>query len=405
LNICLVSREYPTDDHAGGIGTYTEKTARALARLGESVAVITESSGEATTRVEDGVTVHRLAPAETTPLGRVPNARTLARSRMVASAIGRLDARPDVVQACEFASETFWYSTRPHPGTSLVTRLATPTFLLNEISPGSGGSPLKARLLGALERAQTRRSDAVISPSDSLADVVSARWRIPRCRITTARTGVDFRSRYAERAEALPEELRGRRYLLYVGRLEVRKGLHILAQAMPEVLAAYPDLHFVFVGNNFLTYRGRPMQAYLEELNAPFAGRLRFYSRLRQTVLYPILANALFTVFPSLWESVPNVALEALDMGKPVVATTGCGFGEVVEDGRSGVLVPGGDVDALRGALLALLADRGRIERMSRAAAERAADFSLERVAERLLDFYRELRGVGRDGAPVRVPA
>ena len=45
--ICLVSREYPSDDHAGGIGTYTEKTARTLAGMGHTVTVITEAVGAA----------------------------------------------------------------------------------------------------------------------------------------------------------------------------------------------------------------------------------------------------------------------------------------------------------------------------------------------------------------------
>jgi glycogen(starch) synthase len=396
MDICLISREYPTDDHAGGIGTYTEKTARGLARLGQSVTVITESTGAPSRRVEEGVTVHRLAPAETTPMGRLPNARTLARSRMVAEALWRLPRPPQIVQACEFGGEAFWYSLRPHPGSKLVTRLATPTFLVSELSPHAGGvapaEAVKARLLGWLERVQTRRSDAIISPSDALANIVSRRWGIPRGRIVTARTGVDFARRYAERAEPLPAELHGQEYLLYVGRLEERKGLHILAQALPEVLAAHPGLRFVFVGNNFMTYQGQPMQAYIERCNAPYRDRLHFFTRLPQARLYSLLESALFAVFPSLWESVPNVALEALDMGKPVVATRDCGFGEVVEDGRSGLLVPGGDVDALRRAMLSLLADRSRLARMSEAAKARAQVFGLDRVVEQLLDFYRGLQ-------------
>lgn len=391
MRICLISREYPTDDHAGGVGTYTEKTARALARLGQSVTVITEAAGAASITVEEDVTVHRLPAARLFGPVRVPNTRTVARSRAVAGAVRRLPDVPDVVQACEHGAEGLWYSLRKHPATKLVTRLATPTFLVQQLSPHAEPDPVKTRLLDRLERAQTRRSDAVISPSDALADVVSRNWGIPRVRITTMRTGVDFGRRYESAAEHLPPELCGREYLIYAGRLEERKGLHVLAQALPQVLTAHPRLHIVFAGNNFMTYRGQPMQAFIERCNLPHLDRLHFFPRLPQARLYRLLAGALFAVLPSLWESVPNVALEALDVGRPVVATLGCGFGEVIEDGHSGILVSSGDVVALRDAMLSLLADRDRLRRMSVAARARAGAFTLDAVVERLLGFYERL--------------
>jgi glycosyltransferase involved in cell wall biosynthesis len=79
-------------------------------------------------------------------------------------------------------------------------------------------------------------------------------------------------------------------------------------------------------------------------------------------------------------------------MGKPVVATRGCGFGEVVEDGRSGLLVPPADAPALRDAMLMLMADRDRLRDMSEAARAAADGFRLPRVAAQLLDFYVRLR-------------
>jgi glycosyltransferase involved in cell wall biosynthesis len=92
-----------------------------------------------------------------------------------------------------------------------------------------------------------------------------------------------------------------------------------------------------------------------------------------------------------LWESVANAALEALDMGKPVVATTGCGFAEVVEDGRSGLLVAPGNAAALRDAMLSLIADRDRLRCMSEAARARAGCFRLPRVVADLVDVYERL--------------
>jgi glycosyltransferase involved in cell wall biosynthesis len=392
MNVCLVSREYPSEDHAGGIGTYTEKTARALARMGQSVTVITEAIGTPSVRIEEDVEVHRLAQASLLGPLSLPYTRSLARARAVAAAIQNLHRVPDIVQVCECGAEGFWYSLGDHPTTTLVTRLATPSVVVAELSPHAGGQRIRTAYMDWMERTQTRRSDAVISPSAALAEVVGERWRIPTQNITVVRTGVDFAARHATTAAELPAELVGRDFLLYFGRLEERKGVHVLAEALPGVLERYPALHFVFAGENYLTYRGGPMQAYVERCNARYRGRLHFLPRLAQNRLYPILQSALFVVLPSLWESLANAALEALDMGKPIVATRGCGFGEVVEDGRSGLLVPPADVAALRGAMLTLMADRSRLSAMSAAARAAAEAFRLPRVAAQLLGFYESLR-------------
>lgn len=389
MRICLVSREYPTD-HWGGIGTYTEKTARALARLGQTVHVITEGTAGPSTIIEDRVTVHRLAPERAGLLG-VPNTRTLARSRAVSAALHELPFAPDVVQACENGAEGLWYSFRRHPRTRLVTRLATPNSVVADLNPHAKSEAIKVRLLDRLERAQTRRSDGIISPSDNLADVVAHRWALPRERITNMPTGVDFALRNAARADRLPSELEGQEYLLFVGRLEERKGVHVLARALPQLLAEHPALRVVFAGINYLTYNGRSMREYIEQSNREHVDRLHFYAHASQPQLYPLYGHALFAVFPSLWESVPNVALEAIDMGTAVVGTAGCGIGEVVEHDRSGLLVPPGDVDALREAMRALLANRAWLQRLSDGARARARVFAQDAVAARLLGFYETL--------------
>lgn len=394
MRICLISREYPTEDHTGGIATYTEKTARALTRLEQQVTVITESHGVegasmAPRSEKDGVTLIRLPEPRTRP-------GLLWRARNVARAIDALPFTPDIVQACEYRAEAFWYALRKRTGTKLVTRLATPTSLVEELNSHEQGTGARTRIVDRLERLQTRRSDAIISPTDALADIVCRRWGIPRHCVTTIRTGVEFAERYASHATDVPEELAGKEYLLYFGRLEERKGVHILAQALPQVLASHPQLHAVFVGN-VQSYQGESLQAFIERWNEAYRDRLHFFPRLSQGELYPVLAHAQFVVLPSLWENLANTCLEALDMGKPVVATLGCGFSEVLEEGRSGMLVPPGDVSALEGAMLSMVADRKRLSRMSAAAKERAESFSQDAVALDLLRFYETVLDAGAD--------
>lgn len=400
MNICLVSREYPTDDHTGGIGTYTEQTARALAQGGQTVSVITEASGDPSVRLEHGVRVVRLARQSS---GRL---RTLRRALAVARAVRTLPEPPDIIQASEYRAEGVVIALHRARQTKLVTRLATPTFLVRRLNRGSSELPHSGRApyYESLERWQTRQSDGIIAISHAIGDVIAAEWRLPRDRMVTIPNSVDFAQRFESGAEPLPAELAGLDYLVYFGRLEERKGVHILGQALPAVLDRYPNLHAVFAGDSVGTYQGVSLGDYVKRLNARHLERLHFFSRRSQRALYPLVKQALVAVLPSLWEGLGNVSLEALDCGTPVIATEGSGFSDVIEDGRSGLLVPPGDVSGLSGALLTLLADRARLAHMGSAASHRAAEFHPERVIQRLLDFYGSLmpsRTSGlRAGAP-----
>lgn len=396
MRICLISREYPTDDHAGGIATYTEKTARALARLGHHLDVITEAADEQAplTSLEEGVRVHRLPPV------RVRRLRTLARARAVARRIAELDGPPDIVQACEFGAEGFWLAVRKPRGVRLVTRLATPSFLVRELNQsGHGGRRLPDSMLDRLERFQTQRSDAVIAISHAVAEVVVARWALDRSRVSIVKTGVDFASRYQHDRSAVPPELGGRPYLLFFGRLEERKGVQVLARALPQVLDAWPELAVVFAGNPE-RYEGVPMDEWIRARNADKADRLHFLPRQDQPALHALIDGALIVVLPSLWEGLGNVALEAIDMGKPVIATSGSGFSDVIEHRDSGWLVPPGEVGALGDALHLLIGDGALRRQLADGAARRARSFELMRVASELVDFYEAVLA----GSPLPSP-
>ena len=99
-----------------------------------------------------------------------------------------------------------------------------------------------------------------------------------------------------------------------------------------------------------------------------------------------------FAIVPSLWqEPFGIVALEAMAMGKPVIASNIGGLTDLVDDGTSGVLVAPGDVDALRSALSLLTTDTDLRGRMARAAASRVKDFSAASLVPRLESVYEGL--------------
>ena len=180
------------------------------------------------------------------------------------------------------------------------------------------------------------------------------------------------------------------RYLLYSGRLASNKGLETLFAALPSILKTF-DGEMVLLGKDW------GMRTRLQELAkmGGFEGRVRFIDFLADRNLYmSALAGCELLVLPSQWEAFGIVLLEAGMCRRPVVATTVGGVPEVVEDGKTGLLVPYGDSSALARAVNGLLADAGRMNEMG----VRAGKLVLERhtwplVVDRILKAYEEVAG------------
>ncbi len=365
---------------SGGIGTYTQKTARALASLGQEVHVFTEGSPEATGSGASEPTVHRLPESYVRP----DEHRAVRRAWAVARALRRTGPF-DVVQACEFDAEAVFYAL--HSNSPLVTRLATPTYLVNRLNGGRARQRIRTATVGRLERWQTKLSDRIISPSRVLADLVTADWHLEPSRVSVLPTGIEIPSRPTGPP---PHGMAGRTYALYFGRLEMRKGTRTWIDALPAVLAEHKDLWAVFAGRD-LGMSGTSFEEYAAQRLGPLMSRVAFFPRLPQAELFPLVAGAALVVMPSIWESLANACLEAMALGRPVVATTGSGFAEVIRDGGDGILVEPGDSRQLADAVIGALARPDRLGEIGRAARLRARDFDLEKMAARLLGLYQQL--------------
>lgn len=384
LRIAMVSPGLPPE--GGGIGTYTDKTSRALAARGHDVHVLVPGVPRLRSEIVDAVAIHRIPTPNAQP-------RVLARSWAVGRALRRLGPF-DIVQASEWGAEAWWYALAGR--TPLVTRLATPHFLIEDLNQVSWRQRRRQSASRWLERSQVRRSERVISPSGVLADRVARRWRLHRGSIAVVPTGI---SPPNGEQGSVPPELASVEYVLYFGRLEQRKGADTWIEALPAVLRDLPRIHAVFVGED-MGMRGRSFQDQARESYPEAAGRLHFLATMSQTRLFPIVAAARLVVMPSHWESLANACLEAMALGRPVVATTGSGFDEVITDSVDGFLVPPGNAPALAARVAGVLHDELLLTRIGRAARRRAEDYDLEAMVDRLLEVYREV--LAQRGRPRR---
>jgi glycosyltransferase involved in cell wall biosynthesis len=174
--------------------------------------------------------------------------------------------------------------------------------------------------------------------------------------------------------------------LVCVGRLIPVKGHLVLLRAVAQARARVPELVLDLAGQGPLE---PALRAYTRELGLDDAVRfLGFVSPVQS-----VLETAAVAVVPSLGEGFGMVALEAMERGRPVIASAVGGLPEIVADGETGLVVPAADAEALAEAMVALASDLPRAAAMGEAGRRRALEsFTQERSTMGIEALYlREL--------------
>jgi len=205
-----------------------------------------------------------------------------------------------------------------------------------------------------------------------------------------------------------PDPMRGSRWrrklgipdaaplVLTVGRMVTKKGYQVLVEALPRILEKEPFTHLVMAGDG-------DRREEWQQATVRWADRVHFPGVVLRDTLPDLYRAADLFVLPAIHDrkgnvdGLPNVILEAMASGLPVVASAISGIPLVVEHGVTGLLVAEGDADDLAEALLQLLGDRDRRREMGASARRRAeATLTWDAVAARYRRAY--LQALGRPG-------
>jgi glycosyltransferase involved in cell wall biosynthesis len=244
------------------------------------------------------------------------------------------------------------------------------------------------RLYNRLNRWSLPAADRVVTVCRPFADSL-ARAGVAEERIRVLPNSI------AEAPHATDEEirdLRGRlglnqkeRVILSIGRFSREKAQADLIEAAAHLTRLHPDLAFrlVLVGDG-------PERQAVEQAASGLAGRVVCAGH--QTNVRPYYAVADIFVLPSHSEGSPNVILEAMAAGVPIVATAVGGVPEMLADGESALLAPAGAPEALAEAMGSLLTNEELATRLARnASASVAQRFSPDAYRRALLGVYAEL--------------
>lgn len=353
----------------GGVQAHVQHLAERLRAAGDEVVVVAPATDPPAGVLSAGGSTRIPFNGSVAPVAYSPR-----QVRRALDAIRRF--RPDVVHVHE-------------PGVpllSLVVALKGPRPMVATFHAWSDRD-LAYRIARPLVRRAALRLDVRIAVSAAALQYHAGALDLPAGSFREIPNGVDV-DRFAGAAPLTELTADGAPTLLFVGRLERRKGLEELVRAFMQLKAHRPDLRLLVVGEGPERDRCQAL------LPARLRSSVAFLGRVQQADLPRFYASADVFVAPSLGgESFGVVLLEAMAAGTPVVASAIPGYGGVLRDGIDGRLVPPGDARGLAAAVAALLDNPALRGAMSASAREAVRGYDWEVVTRRLRQVYREVEG------------
>lgn len=344
MRVAVISYEYPPSELTGGIGTYTENLVKLLNQRGVDVEVFCGPGG---TVAEGETMVHRVdadTPAAfREAYGVLLRQRHEVKPFSVAEApeihgegLGLLESAPDIPLVVRFHTPGWLVGELNHVPQPLSRQLR---FVVAGLIRGRRQflqrDRQKVRKKEAIEEYVARRAALCVSPTRSLAEILISRWRLERSRIRISANVFEAPPGLAGLSPASGTPL-----ITYLGRLEVRKGIVELAEALPRVFRALPGIHVQFIGESLASpCPGVTMKKWLIKKLKPWARQLIFAGKIDRDQLPGYFERSSLTVLPSRWENFPNTCLEAMAAGQPVIGSVHGGMAEILEDHKTGILV------------------------------------------------------------------
>lgn len=200
--------------------------------------------------------------------------------------------------------------------------------------------------------------------------------------------GVEFKRFAGGATKPIDEFDDGQPNVLFVGRLDKRKGFKYLLEAFRFIKAAVPKARLLVVGK----YDAEEVEPFVWYVQHHKLKNVHFIGYVPGDQLPRYYRTADVCCVPSTgFESFGIVLLEAMASGTAVVASNIPGYRQVLTDGKEGRLVPPANIDELASATIGLLNDPVRRQQMGRAGRATARQYRWEKIAQRVLDYYETL--------------
>jgi len=345
MRIAYVSFEYPPETGFGGIATYVKQAAVLMKSRGHEVEVFSSSSERTHSNAEDGIAIHRV---------KCDSRSTFHEAIISLFSERHLYKEFDVCESPEYFADGITIK-NTFPNLPLVVKLHTPDAFIRQMSATYATTFQKLRyMLGGLRHVKwvepfwkwrkketdleyliTIKANQIQTPSRSLGDIVSLKWSIPRSQIHHVPYPFVPNERFLNIESVTTDGL----LITYIGRLEIRKGIVELVEALPKIFSEVPGCQMRFVGRDGPSHIvGLSMREFISHRLSRFSKQLHFM-QVRNDEIPTVLAETSVCIFPSIWENFPNVCLEAMSAARAIVGSRNGGMKDMLERPRAGILV------------------------------------------------------------------
>lgn len=231
-------------------------------------------------------------------------------------------------------------------------------------------------------------TDRVVAVSEEVKKEIVRYDSVPENKVAVIYNGVD-RKRFVDiDAQSIRSEFhipKSTPIIGTVGRFFPQKGQKYLLEAVAKVRNKFPHIAVFVIGDGSLK---EELQDHTKKLNIE---QNIIFTGVRRDI--PALLSAMdIFIFPSLWEGFGNALVEAMAAGKPIIATDIPSVREILDSGKSGIVVPPANSEAIARSLDLLLSDRALAENLGNAARERAlSSFTIDSTVRGYSSLYRSI--------------
>ena len=367
MNVCLITTGFPPDN-GGGIGTYIYNLAKGLVKLNHTVHVISPAQTTCYQKENyDGIIVHRL------PKKTLPKVEHLLPGFRWSFQVYRLIKKLHQQYALDVVEFPNWEASGVVSqlliNIPVVVRVHTPFF--ETLGLDSETVSFGDKVVCTLEKWSCIKATKLVSSTHCHAKTISDKYFIPIDKFTILPLGIIDKNPNALLNDSKNDAIK----LLYVSRLENRKGTLALLEALPLITQQSEHFHLDIIGADRPHAPGNiKFKQYFDANLAEFSHQVIFHGFVSDEALDNFYRQADLFVVPSVYESFGLIYVEAMMYGLASIATIGGGIPEVISDQLDGYLTELNSPEQIAAYIVEFINNKDKLSTMGKLARQSFED-------------------------------
>lgn len=375
MRICLVSQEYPNETDFGGIATYNYYLSKGLIKYNINVIVICRSYIKNSYHIDkNGIEIYRIYCNDDTEY-----------RKKISQLILKLNKYKtiDLIESPEWKADLYDFISNNKYETNIpiVIKLHTPYFVwkkYNDINQTNND-------IEKIERETICLSDGLSSCSNSLKSIIVNEYNIKPSKITVIPNMIDVDKNSDNNI------VRTKNSIYYIGSLEQRKGVFLLAESFKLIKKLIPSASLYFIGRDTKRNSKNISTKYCIETILDGLSDYYFIEHVPNQEITNYMKTAHVIVYPSLYENFPYVILEAMLNGCAIIGSDNGGVPEMIKNNISGLLYSPPSVESLTEKLLKVLLNNNTTNNLRHNALKEVEKFSIDNIIPLQIKYYNEI--------------